>query len=64
MKCSLTLRIRAVQRVVDGESPEVVIQALGMSRACIYEWRAAYRGGRGLCLNAIIFKVLRTGCNS
>jgi len=32
------LRIRAVQRVMEGESPEVVIKALGMSRARIYEW--------------------------
>lgn len=28
-----------------GESPEVVIKALGMSRARIYEWVAAYREG-------------------
>ena len=28
-----------------GESPEVVIKALGMSRARIYEWLAAYREG-------------------
>jgi len=39
------LRVRAVQRVMDGESPEVVIKALGMSRARIYEWLAAYREG-------------------
>ncbi|MDP9136982.1 MAG: IS630 family transposase [Pseudomonadota bacterium] len=39
------IRIRAVQRVQDGESPEVVIQALGMTRACIYNWLAAYRAG-------------------
>ncbi|SET20921.1 hypothetical protein SAMN04487962_105221, partial [Marinobacter segnicrescens] len=35
------IRVRAVQRVMDGESPEVVIKALGMSRARIYEWLAA-----------------------
>lgn len=39
------IRIRAVQRVQDGESPEVVIQALGFSRACIYNWLARYRAG-------------------
>ena len=39
------IRVRAVQRVMDGESPEVVIKALGMSRARIYEWLAAYREG-------------------
>lgn len=37
------IRIRAVQRVQEGESPEVVIAALGMSRACIYNWLAIYR---------------------
>lgn len=39
------IRIRAVERVEAGESPEVVIRALGMSRARIYEWLAAYREG-------------------
>jgi transposase len=39
------IRVRAVQRVQQGESPEVVIQALGMTRACIYNWLAAYRAG-------------------
>jgi len=39
------IRIRAVQRVQAGESPEVVIQALGFSRACIYNWLAMYRAG-------------------
>ena len=39
------IRIRAVQRVQDGESPEVVIKALGFSRACIYNWLARYRSG-------------------
>jgi hypothetical protein len=37
------LRVRAVQRVMDGESPEVGIKALGMSRARIYEWLAGNR---------------------
>jgi len=39
------IRIRAVQRVQDGESPEVVIKALGFTRACIYNWLARYRAG-------------------
>lgn len=39
------IRIRAVKQVQSGESPEVVIAALGMSRACIYEWLASYRSG-------------------
>ena len=39
------IRIRAVQRVQDGESPEAVIKTLGFSRACIYNWLASYRSG-------------------
>lgn len=39
------IRIRAVQQVQSGESPEAVIRALGFSRACIYQWLAAYRVG-------------------
>jgi transposase len=39
------IRIRAVQQVQNGESPEVVIRALGFTRACIYNWLAAYRAG-------------------
>jgi transposase len=39
------IRIRAVEQVEAGESPEAVIRALGMSRARIYEWLAAYREG-------------------
>jgi transposase len=39
------IRIRAVERVQAGESPEVVIRALGFARACIYNWLAAYRAG-------------------
>ena len=44
------IRVRAVQRVQSGESPEVVIRVLGFSRACIYNWLAAYRaaGWEGL----------------
>lgn len=39
------IRIRAVRRVQDGGSPEKVIQTLGFSRACIYNWLARYRNG-------------------
>lgn len=39
------IRIRAVQQVQNGESPEVVIRALGFSSRCIYLWLAAYRSG-------------------
>jgi transposase len=39
------IRIRAVQQVEAGESPEVVIRALGFSRPRIYEWIAKYREG-------------------
>lgn len=39
------IRVRAVQRVQAGESPEVVIKTLGFARACIYNWLARYRSG-------------------
>lgn len=39
------LRMRAVQRVQEGESPEAVIATLGFTRSCIYEWLARYRAG-------------------
>ncbi len=39
------IRMRAVERVQGGESPEVVIQTLGFSRSCIYTWLARYRHG-------------------
>lgn len=39
------IRIRAVQQVERGESPEKVIQALGFTRQRIYEWMARYREG-------------------
>src|SRR5512139_1690239 len=39
------IRIRAVRAVEAGESPEVVIRSLGMSRQRIYVWLAAYREG-------------------
>jgi transposase len=39
------IRTRAVSRVQEGESPEVVIETLGFARACIYNWLARYRSG-------------------
>jgi transposase len=46
------IRIRAVQQVQAGESPEAVIKALGFSRACIYQWLAWYREGGWEALRA------------
>jgi len=39
------IRIRAVERVQAGESPEAVVKTLGFARACIYNWLARYRSG-------------------
>lgn len=39
------IRIRAVQQVQAGESPEAVIRALGFSPRRIYEWLSRYRAG-------------------
>lgn len=39
------IRIRAVKLVEAGESPEVVVAALGFSRPRIYEWLSKYREG-------------------
>lgn len=50
------IRIRAVQRVQAGESPEKVIKTLGFARACIYNWLARYRAGG--------WQALRTGSRS
>jgi len=46
------LRKRAVARVQSGESPEIVISAMGFSRACIYNWLAMYRAGGWDALDA------------
>ena len=46
------IRIRAVRQVEAGESPEVVIKALGFSRTCIYNWIAQYREGGDAALRA------------
>lgn len=50
------IRIRAVERVQAGESPEVVIQALGFTRSCIYAWLAKYRAGGWGALKARALK--------
>lgn len=39
------IRIRAVERIEAGESPELVVKTLGFSRATIYNWVARYREG-------------------
>jgi len=46
------LRKRAVARVQEGESPEVVIRTMGFCRACIYNWLAMYRAGGWDALDA------------
>lgn len=46
------LRIRAVQRVHAGESPEVVAKAIGINRTTIYDWLAKHRDGGLSALSA------------
>jgi len=46
------IRTRAVRQVQAGESPEVVVRALGFSRASIYNWLAMYRSGGWDALSA------------
>ncbi len=46
------LRKRAVARVQSGESPEVVVRAMGFSRPCIYNWLSMYRAGGWKALDA------------
>jgi transposase len=41
------IRVRAVQSVQGGQSPEQVIAALGMTRAIIYRWLTAYNERHG-----------------
>jgi transposase len=50
------IRIRAVEQVQSGESPEIVIKALGFSRSCIYTWLARYRSGGWGALKARALK--------
>jgi transposase len=46
------IRIRAVEQVQAGQSPEKVIEALGFTRGRIYEWLARYRSGGWHALRA------------
>jgi transposase len=46
------IRVRAVQAVQAGQSPEKVIAALGMTRVVIYRWLAAYNAGGWEALQA------------
>lgn len=46
------IRIRAVQAVQAGQSPEQVIVAFGMTRAIIYRWLAAFNAGGWQALQA------------
>jgi len=46
------LRKRAVTSVQDGQSPELVAQALGIGRATMYGWLSRYRSGGWMALNA------------
>jgi len=46
------IRIRAVEQVQAGQSPETVIKALGFTRGRIYEWLARYRSGGWHALRA------------
>lgn len=39
------IRIRAVERIGAGESPEVVADVLGVHRSAVYQWLARYREG-------------------
>lgn len=39
------IRIRAVQRIQAGESPEVVIKALGFNRSVVYSWLKRFEQG-------------------
>ena len=50
------IRIRAVERVQAGESPEDVIRTLGFTRSCIYTWLALYRAGGWGALRARALK--------
>jgi len=46
------IRIRAVEQVQAGHSPEEVIKVLGFTRGRIYEWLARYRSGGWHALRA------------
>ncbi len=46
------LRIRTVERVLDGEDPEELARGLGMSRATVYRWMQKYHKGSWEALEA------------
>jgi len=50
------IRVRAVEQVQAGASPEDVIRTLGFSRSCIYTWLALYRAGGWGALRARALK--------
>src|ERR1700674_3880468 len=39
------MRMRAVKRIQDGESPEIIARVLGVDRSTVYGWLARYRRG-------------------
>lgn len=39
------IRKRAVQRILDGESPEVIAKTLGYHRSAVYQWLKRYANG-------------------
>ena len=39
------MRMRAVKRIQDGESPEMIARVLGVDRSTVYGWLARYRRG-------------------
>jgi transposase len=56
------LRERAVRKVQEGESPEVVARVLGLNRSTVYGWLAQYRrGGWGLEGEAFVRASAETG---
>ncbi len=40
-----SIRLLAMDKVANGESPASVVQSLGLSRSCIYRWMAKFRDG-------------------
>ena len=36
------MRMRAVKRIQDGESPEIIARVLGVDRSTVYGWLARY----------------------
>ena len=46
------LRIRTVEQVQGGTSPEVLAKALGLRRSTVYGWLAMYRSGGWEALKA------------